>query len=309
MLEYNQSVTDLLTKHSVKLGQGLTTKKAASLVEKFGLNKLTIKTDALWRKLLEPFLDVFMLVLIVAGLISIVQHHVVDFVIIMIIIAINAAIYYIQQFSTSRILRSLRKQTQQMVKAWRNGQKTTIGIEQLVPGDIIALNEGDRVPADGRVVELSNLKIDEAILTGESEPIVKSINALRGSREVYDRTNMVFAGTFVITGTATVLVTNTGNNTEYGRIAKLASNVTILSPVQVKINKLVTQIAIVVGIISLVTLVIAIYQGIPFLNSLQFVVAMAVSAVPEGMPVAISIILALGMRRMAAKKALVTNMR
>ena len=177
-----------------------------------------------------------------------------------------------------------------------------------MPGDIVVLREGDRVPADGRIINESGLLSNESMLTGESEPIAKDAKAISGAKKVYEQRNMVFSGSFVITGSGRFVVTATGNNTEYGRIASLASSLGEDSPIQAKMNKLVAQIAVVVVILAIVVLIIQLIDGINLLDALEFTLAMIVSAVPEGLPIAISIILALCAKRMAKKNALIKEL-
>ncbi|MDR1033106.1 MAG: cation-transporting P-type ATPase [Candidatus Nomurabacteria bacterium] len=289
--------------------QGLSSAEAQKRLDKYGRNVLKLKTEPLWHRLLEPFLDIFMVVLVVAGVLSIIEQNPVDAIIIFAIIFVNALIDYVQQFSTERILRSLKKVASQQVSVLRDSQIVTLDSGELVPGDIVILAEGDKVPADGRIITASEPRADESILTGESELVSKSVKTLTGIKEVYEQSNMLFSGTFLISGNVRMLVVRTGSDTEFGKIADLATQTFSISPVQVKINKLVKKIAIVMGILSVIAFAMSLSAGIELLASLEFVIALAVSAVPEGLPIAISIILALGMRRMAAQKALVANMR
>lgn len=309
MLFYELSVKETLEKFQTNADTGLSNNEVEKRRKKFGKNELEAKGTPLWRKILEPFMDIFMVMLLVAFVISIIQQAWTEVIMIAIIIAINAIIDYVQQFSTERILRNLRQKTVQPVEVWRNGQKQNVDASELVPGDIVILDEGDRVPADGRIIDESGLLTNEAMLTGESESVAKDANKISGNKKIYEQRNMVFSGSFIVTGQARILVVATGNNTEYGRIASLASSAESVSPIQEKINKLVGRIAIVVVSIAILALIIQLIQGIDFFSSLEFTLAMIVSAVPEGLPIAISVILALGARRMAKKNALIKEMR
>lgn len=288
---------------------GLSSKSAHERQLKYGKNTLQVAETPLWRKILEPFMDVFMVILVVAMILSMLQGNWVEAITILVIIAIDAIIYYIQQFSTERILKSLKRSTFHAVKVIRDGSEQAIEATELVPGDIVILSEGDRVPADGRIVSESGLLTNESMLTGESEAIAKDAKAISDTKKVYEQRNMVFSGSFVITGTGKMVVTAIGNGTEYGRIASLASSLGEKSPIQEKMNRLVAQIAVVVVIIAVIVLVIQLFDGIPLLDALEFTLAMAVSAVPEGLPIAISIILALCAARMAKKQALIRELR
>jgi len=309
MLFYHQSVDD--TYAELKTGpNGISRHEAAHRIELYGPNAIKLKGEPLWRKLVEPFRSIFMLVLFIAAIISLIHHAVFDAVIILIIIAVSAIIYYVQRFSTDRILRSLQKHTAQNIEVIRGGEAISIDATQLVPGDIIRLTEGDKIPADIRLTTADALRADESILTGESVPVSKSIAVLSGKKEVYERSNMLFQGSFVVSGQATGIVVYTGNKTEFGQIAALTNKSpdASTSPVQKKIDKLLKYIIAAVGGLAIVAFILALARGVEFTEALRFVMALSVSAVPESLPIAISVILVLGMRRMAAKKALVRTM-
>jgi len=310
MLYYNRSIE--ATYKELRTGEnGLLRREVEKRLEIYGHNSIKIKGDPLWRKLAEPFMNVFMLVLFVAATISLFHEAVFDAVIIFSIMAISAVIYYVQRFSTERILRSLKKHTAQRVEVIRGGETRYIDDADLVPGDIIQLNEGDKVPADIRLTTTNTLRVDESVLTGESAPMQKSTDILGEKKEVYEQANMLFQGSFIVSGQATGVVVFTGNKTEFGRIAALSSKApdASSSPVQKKIDKLISLIVMAVGGLAVVAFTLAIWRGIELTEAIRFVLALSVSAVPESLPVAISVILVLGMRRMAAKKALVRSMK
>jgi Ca2+-transporting ATPase len=306
---YNETTRDTLSHFHTNPETGLTSAEVETRTRKYGPNSLTVKDHSLLRKILEPFLDIFMYILLAALILSLVQKSWIDAGLIAVIIILDAIIFYIQQFSTDRILRNLKQKTVIPIQALRNGSIIDLDASRLVPGDIVILNEGDRIPADGRILEESGLLTNEAMLTGESEPVSKDANKISGPKKIYEQRNMVFSGSFAITGKAKMLIVATGNDTEYGRIAALASSAESTSPIQAKINKLVTKIAVVIVILAAVVFVLSLVQSVPLLESLEFTLAMIVSAVPEGLPIAIAIILALGASRMAKKKALIKEMR
>ena len=306
---YNLSTKQTLTKLKTTL-EGLNKAQVEERLTSFGLNEVTVKTKPLWKRILEPFLDIFMIVLIVAAGISIFHGDTLDAIIILAIVVINAIISYIQDYSTEKILRELRSTNEQIVEVIRDGNSAEISFKQLVPGDIVILREGDKVPADGRIITSTSVRINESLLTGESLPISKNEQAIsEEDLEAYEQINMLFQGSFVVSGNLTMAVTSTGSHTEFGKLAKLSSEITSESPVQVKINKLVFRIIIASLVLAVVAFGLGMWRGMDVLESLKFVMALSVSVVPEGLPIAISIILALGMRRMAAHKALVRNLR
>lgn len=308
MLYYTRTAAETLKELGVS-ENGLANSDAAERLRLHGPNSIRVAGDPLWRKLVEPFLNVFMLVLFVAALISLLHHTYLDATIIVAIMLASAIIYYVQRFSTERILRSLQKHTEEKIEVLRDNKPREIPVEQLVPGDIIVLAEGEKVPADARILYAESLRVDESQLTGESEPISKQLLPLEQDREVYEQTNMLFQGSFIVAGDVTAVVVKTGNNTEFGQLAALSTNQPVNSPVQDKIDKIVTKIIAGVGGIALVTLGLMLARGMDLGESLRFVLALSVSAVPESLPVAISVVLVLGMRRMAKHKALVRNMR
>ena len=308
MLYYTKTTKQTL--HELDVSEnGLAGSAADERLRIHGPNSIRVAGDPLWRKLIEPFTNVFMLVLFVAVLISISHHAYLDAAIISVIMAASAIIYYVQRFSTERILRSLQKHSEQKVEVLRNNKPVEISAEKLVPGDIIILAEGEKIPADARILFAESLRVDESQLTGESEPIGKHTEPLDGEKEVYEQANMLFQGSFIVAGDTTAVVVATGNNTEFGQLAALTADRNIASPVQKKIDKLLSQIIAVVASVALVTFGLSLARGMELSESLRFVLALSVSAVPESLPVAISVVLVLGMRRMAARKALVRNMR
>ena len=308
MVYYNKSI-DTVFKDFNTSEKGLSDIEAEECLRVYGPNAIKVVGEPLWRKIIEPFANVFILVLFAAAIISIFNNEMLDAIIISCDIAVSVIIYYIQQFSTERVMRSLKKHTIQNVEVKRDGKITSLESSQLVPGDIIILNEGDKVPADARLISGSSVRINEAMLTGESSPVEKNVNTLDGEKEVYEQSNMLFQGSFVVAGAVMAVVVGTGNQTEFGQLAALTKNEDTKSPVQRKIDKLINNIVIAVGSLAIVTFVLAIVRGIEIAEALRFVMALAVSIVPEGLPVAITVVLVLGMRRMAAKKALARTMR
>lgn len=306
---YNQTAKEVLEQFRTDAATGLSTSEAHKRQQKYGKNTLKMAETPLWRKILEPFIDIFMIILIIAMILSMLQSNWLEAITIFFIIALDAIIYYIQQFSTERILKSLKRSTLHSVTVLRDGTEQAVEATELVPGDIVVLHEGDRVPADGRIISESGLLTNESMLTGESDTIAKDAKAISGQPKVYEQRNMVFSGSFVVTGTGKFIVTATGNQTEYGRIASLASSLGEESPIKKKMDKLVAQIAIVVIVLAIIILIIQLIDQIPLLEALEFTLAMAVSAVPEGLPIAISIILALCAARMAKKQALIRELR
>lgn len=309
MSYYNLSSQETLEKLESS-ENGLSQNEVDIRLQKVGLNEVTVKSTPLWKRLLSPFLDAFMLVLVFAAVISFFHGDNLDAIIIVVIVAINAIISYVQDFSTERILRELKKTSEQIVEVIRDGATAQVNKRFLVPGDIVLLSEGDKIPADGRIISSNSVRVNESLLTGESKPMSKNSDTLEEEDlQAYEQANMLFQGAFIISGNLRMAVTATGGDTEFGKLAELSSNITSESPVQAKINRLVFQIIIAAIILAIVAFGLSMWRGMDLLESLKFVMALSVSVVPEGLPIAISIILALGMRRMAQYKALVRNLR
>jgi P-type Ca2+ transporter type 2C len=186
--------------------KGLSKAEVSLRIKKYGENQLAIKKDSIWKVILEPFRSVFVMVLVIAAFISVLSHEVIDGVIIGAIIFINAFIFYTQQYATTRVLRSLKKHSIQQVLVLRDGSEYTTSSVNLVPGDIIILNEGERVPADARIIHTDNLQVNESSLTGESVPVHKHASTLETIKQIYEQDNMVFQGTYILAGTAKALV-------------------------------------------------------------------------------------------------------
>ena len=309
MLFYQKTIDDTLTELN-STREGISRHEAGRRLQRVGLNEIAIKGEPLWKKLIEPFANIFMAVLFIAAAISFWHNAPLDAIIILAIMLTSAAIYYVQRFSTERILRSLQKKSGRAVTVVRGGETISVDSSHLVPGDVVQLGEGDKVPADLRLIEAVALRADEAMLTGESVPVSKNTHVLRGEKPVYEQSNLLFQGSFVVSGTAVGVVTQTANDTEFGRIAALTGQAphSSSSPVQKKIDKLIAYIIAVIGAVAVCAFVLAMSRGIEMAEALRLVIALSVSAVPESLPIAISVVLVLGMRRMAAKKALVRNM-
>ena len=187
---YNHSVKDSVADLKSDPENGLTSKEVLRRRKKFGENLLDIKTTPLWKKLLEPFADLFMIILVVALFLSILQQSWTEVIVIALDMVLDVAVFYIQRFSTERVLNSLKEKTVQKITAVRNGEEVEIDASELVPGDVVILHEGDRIPADGRIISESGLLTNESMLTGESEAISKDAKAISGKKKVYEQRNM-----------------------------------------------------------------------------------------------------------------------
>ncbi|MEX0932090.1 MAG: HAD-IC family P-type ATPase [Candidatus Saccharimonadales bacterium] len=298
----------------IKSGKkGLASGTAQKRLNHFGPNELTASTQKKFlSKLIQPFKSIFVLVLLAGAVISIITNHFADAIIILIVVFINAIIEWAQQYSASKVLETLKEYGAKKVKVRRvvNGNPKTIEIDsrQLVPGDVVLLSEGEKVPADGRLLIANSLYINEAPLTGESLPVHKKTAALKNEKPVYEQTNMVFAGTLVQSGRGEFVVSATGNNTEIGRIAKLATLEEKKPPIAKKVNSLTVRLVTATLAATAFTMALGVWRGSTMAEMLRFGVALLVSVIPEGLPITMTVIFLVGIQRMAKKKAFVRKL-
>lgn len=304
---YSQSVGEVLREFDTSR-KGLSSTEVDERRRQYGRNIVTVKTTPLWKRLIQPFASVFMVILLVAAAISFWHDSWIDGVVILFVVMVSVVMDYVQQFSTERIIRSLRKHRRSIAYTLRNGVWTDIDTTELVPGDIVEVREGDKIPADMRALEAISLRVDESQLTGESEPIEKHSSSLSVGREIYEQHNMLFQGSFVIGGSATCVVTATGNTTEFGRMAALSGEIGGKSPVTERIDALIAKIIVTVSILAVIAFTLGLARGMEPSEALRYVLALTVSVVPEGLPVAISVVLAAAMYRLAKRKVLVRSM-
>lgn len=288
---------------------GLTTHEAERRLHQFGANALPIKKPSILRRLIEPFSSVFVGVLLIAFGLSIFEGHGSDATIIAIIVGINAIIYYVQQYSVDKAVKTLQAHDITLVPVLRDGQTLQVPSEQLTYGDIVHLGEGMKLPADGRIIDASQLECDEAILTGESLSVHKHAAAVHRDVPVYDQKNMAFKGTYVHAGSGLLLVTGIGQDTQLGHISSLASGAdTSKSPIEQKIDTLIRRLIIIISIAAACTLLLAVSRGVNLEDAIRFALVVVVSAIPEGLPVALTVVLLLSARRMTKVNALVKKM-
>lgn len=306
MLWYKQNIDQIYT--ILKTSEnGLSDGEASKRLQTYGPNQLKFHKESLWQIILEPFKSIFVIILIAAALVSLLSKEILDAVIICLIIVVNAIIYYSQRYVTTKVLRSLKKQRVQQVNVIRGGSRLIIPAADLVLGDVVMLNEGEKIPADARILHTDNLQIDEASLTGESVPVHKHFSTLVSDKQIFEQDNMVFQGTYITTGMARALVVETGSTTEYSKIAKLVVDDKSKSPVQVKIDHLISLLVKITAVLVVIIFILSLYRGISISEALRFGLSMTVSVIPEGLPIAMTVIAVLGMRRMAKQKALVRS--
>lgn len=249
------------------------------------------------------------LILIVAGIVTFVISHYRDTVFILVAVIVNSILGFWQENKAERALAELKTYLKRRARVVRDGKEREIDAEELVPGDIIRLAQGDRVPADARVMFVNDFQVDESVLTGESLPVAKSAESSPDLATVADQTSMLFAGTLVTQGVCAAIVCRTSANTELGKIASLiASSENEKTPLQKAIIKFSVFLSVVLGILTLAVFIIGILSGQPGLEMFLTSVAIAVSAIPEGLPISMTVILAIGVERMAKRKGVVRKL-
>ena len=285
---------------------GLSQDEVISRQQEFGPNALQGPHVSWWRRIIEPFSSIFVVVLLIALVLSIFERKAADAIVIGVIVMVNAIIYYVQQFSVSRVLKTLKNQDVALVDVIRDGKTQRVASEELTLGDIVHIVEGIKVPADGRLIEANQLQCDEAVLTGESLPVHKHAGAIAGQKELYDQKNMLFKGSYIKSGSGLMMVTGIGDDTQLGDINTLASTADGgRSPIELKIDDLIKKIMVVIIVAALLAVCLAVLRGTNFEEAFRFSLTLMVSAVPEGLPVALTIVLLLSARRMARVNALV----
>lgn len=257
----------------------------------------------------NQFKSPLILILILAAGITIGIGHLHDSFFILVAVIINAVLGYYQESKAEKALAELKTYLKQRTRVIRGGVEHEIDSETIVPGDLIRLSQGDRVPADARLVSVNDLQIDEAVLTGESLPSLKSATTDMAGASLGDQHSMVFAGTFVTQGVATALVCRTGFATELGKIATLVSkSESEATPLQAAIASFSTKATVFLGALTVVIFIIGIRLGYSWFDMFLISVAIAVSAIPEGLPIALTVILAIGVERMAKRNGVIRKL-
>ncbi len=308
---YAKEAEEVLSQLDVQTKTGLTDAQVHERRARFGLNELVEKgLKSPWRILGEQFTEAMVIVLIVAAVISVVIGDFKDAIAILAIVILNAILGFTQEYRAERAMAALKQMAAPHVKVRRNGQVVRPESAELVPGDIILLEAGDAVPADARLVEAAALRVQEASLTGESLPVDKTTTRLVNEETpIGDRRNMLFMGTAITYGRGTAVVVETGMHTELGRIAELIQTVEgEQTPLQRRMAQLGKSLAFAALGLVVVVFILGVLQGEDVAEMFLTAVALAVAAVPEGLPAVVTIALALGAQRMLRRKALIRKL-
>ena len=289
---------------------GLTTSGANERLARYGPNALQeIRPRSVWRIFLDQFASIVVALLGVAAAVAWITSDVLEAIAILAVLLINALVGFLTEWQANRALDALRRQTLTTTRVRRESIETTVDARQLVPGDIIILNAGDRVPADARLLESSRLQTEESALTGESTAVDKEVEAVTVEAPLAERRSMVYLGTAIAAGRAVAMVVETGANTELGRVGLLvATSVKEHSPLEIQLAKLGRRLVYVVLAIAFVVMVTGWLRGDGLWMMVQVGVSLAVAAVPEGLPAVTTLILALGVMRMARQRAIMRRL-
>lgn len=308
---FEKTVEEILYENASDRQQGLTSEDVIRRQEQYGLNELEDRgTKSPWKILWEQFTETMVVMLIISAVITILLGEYKDAIAIMVIVILNSLLGFTQEYRAEQAMAALKKMAVPRVRARRDGNIVEIPAQQLVPGDIIMLEAGNAIPADGSLVESVNLRVQESVLTGESEPVEKDIEAIHKEHPALgDQHNRIFMGTVVTYGRGTAVITETGMQTELGKIAEMIQSVGGEStPLQRRLAQLGKTLAIVALMIVAVVIVLGLLRGEDLRTMFLTAISMAVAAVPEGLPAVVTIALAVGAQRMLKRNSLIRKL-
>ena len=310
MKQYYLQTKDEVLKEFKTSTDGLSTGQAKENLAKYGKNALVEgKKKTAFQVFLEQFKDLMVIILIIAAVISAFTGDLESTLVIIAVLILNAILGTVQHVKAEKSLESLKSLSSPSAKVLRNGEKIEIDSKDVVPGDIMLLEAGDMVTADGRILDNYSLQVNESSLTGESTNIDKADVDFNHEIPLGDRLNMVYSGSLVTYGRANVLVTGTGMNTEIGKIASLMNETKERrTPLQVSLDKFSSKLATAILIICAIVLGLQIWRGQPIMDALLFAVALAVAAIPEALSSIVTIVQAMGTQKMAKENAIIKNL-
>lgn len=312
MNKFFSKTSDEILKSFNVTKEGLNDAQVAENIKHYGYNELTEKKrEPILQVFLNQFKDLLVCILIAAAIISMTTGNTESTLVIFAVILLNAILGTVQHFKAEQSLDSLKALSSPSAKVFRNGLKIEIPSKNIVPGDILLLEAGDFIAADGRIIENFSLQVNESSLTGESESVNKTSEIINSENlALGDKKNMVFSGSLVTYGRALVVVTNTGMNTEIGKIANLMEQTQEKkTPLEANLDDFSKKLAFSILGICLIVFCLSIYRGTPLINSLMFAVALAVAAIPEALSSIVTIVLALGTQKMAKENAIIKKLK
>src|SRR6266436_4610248 len=305
------AVGDVVKRLATDIEKGLAANEAGKRLQKYGPNRLPEgKKRGPFMRFLSQFNNILVYVLLGAGFTKLMLNLWVDAAIIFGVVILNALLGFFQEGKAEKALESIRNMLSAEARTLRGGETRMIPAEEVVPGDIVLLESGDKIPADLRLADAKNLRTEEAALTGESVPADKNTDPVTANATVGDRECMAFSGTMVVSGRATGVVVATGSETELGRINQLLASVSSLeTPLLRQIKTFGYAVTVAIGVISVLIFAYGKWvKGMDFVELFQAVVGIAVSVIPEGLPAIITITPALGVQRMAQRNAVIRRL-
>ncbi len=310
MDNYLNKVKEMATNFETDLTNGLSSNQVAKNREKFGENKLKEKAKkTLWTQIIEQLSDVMILILIAAAILSIVVGEAVDGIVILMIVVLNAVLGITQERKASNALEALKNMAAPKAKVIRDGKLQVIDGKDVVVGDIVQLETGDYVPADLKLIELANLKINESALTGESVSVEKRLELSGEDTALGDMKDSAFMSTIVTYGRAKGIVTKVGMDTQIGKIATMINEQKEeKTPLQEKLAGFGKMLGIIVVIISIIIFILGFLRGEGFVEGFMTAISLAVAAIPEGLPAVVTVVLAMGVSGMVKKNAIMKNL-
>lgn len=307
---YNKTIKE--TELELETGsKGLTSSQVKTRQQRYGKNLLPKKKkDSIFKIFFSEFRDPMIILLLIALLASFIAGEVIDALAILFIVVVDAVMGTYQENKANNTAEALENLVQAKAKVVRNGETVEIDAEELTIGDLVIFESGDKISADMRIIESHNLTVNESILTGESVNISKNNEIIKGGNPTLaEQTNMLFSGTTVVTGRAKAVVTNIGLKTEIGKIADTINKTEeTKSPLTIRVEKLSKQISIIVGIVALIVTILLISKGAPHHEVFLSVIALAVSVMPEGLPLALTTALTIAANKMAKKNVIVRKL-
>ncbi|WP_311516714.1 cation-translocating P-type ATPase [uncultured Anaerococcus sp.] len=311
-MDYKGSLNEVIKKHNSDPNRGLTSDEARKRLEKFGPNRIeSSDKKSLVKKIIDQLADPMVILLVIAAIVSAFTGDAIEAVIIVAIVVINAIMSIIQEGRAEDSVAALQRMSSPEATIIRDGLRKKVKADELVPGDVVVIETGDIIPADMRLLESSNLQIDESSLTGESVAVEKDFSKVFDSEVgIGDRDNYAFSSSIVTYGHGKGLVTATGHDTEIGKIATSLENVEAKdTPLQKQLNKLSKLLAVLVVIVCILVFVVGYFRSeMKLLDNFMVAVSLAVAAIPEGLTAVVTIVLSIGMNRMAERKAIVKNL-
>ena len=290
--------------------KGLSSHEAEQRLHSFGFNEIqAAEEDSPLKILLRQFSSPLVIILIAALIISFFLGEKIDAVIIAVIVIINAILGFVQEYRAEKTLEALQKIASPKAVVLREGKETIIESRNVVPGDVLVFKVGDKISADARLIEVHDVKMQEAVLTGESQPVTKNIEVLEAKKTLADRRNMIYTSTIVSNGRGKAVVTATGMKTEVGKIARdITEAEDKIAPLQQNIQVMGKYLSIAVTLVALLVFVIGVALGLDYVLMFLTAVALGVAAIPEGLPAIITISLSYGVQKMAKRNALIRKL-